>query len=40
VAAQHGAISLDLNGDIAAGTYLVTVIAGDQRYVERLVIAD
>jgi subtilisin-like proprotein convertase family protein len=38
--AQHGAISMDLNGDLAAGTYVVTIIAGDQRHVERLVIAD
>jgi len=38
VAAQHGAITLDLNGDIAAGTYVVTVVAGDVHHVERLVI--
>jgi hypothetical protein len=40
LAAQQGTMLLDLNGDLAAGTYLVTITAGDQRLVERLVIAD
>jgi hypothetical protein len=30
---------LDLNGELAAGTYLVTIIAGEERYTQRLVIA-
>jgi hypothetical protein len=31
---------IDLNGDLANGMYLVSVIAGDLRYTERLVIAN
>jgi hypothetical protein len=38
--AQHGAIGMDLNGEIATGTYVVTITAGDQRHVELLVIVD
>jgi hypothetical protein len=30
---------IDLNGDLANGLYLVSIIAGDKRYSERLVIA-
>ncbi|MDX9749727.1 MAG: 5'-nucleotidase C-terminal domain-containing protein, partial [Flavobacteriales bacterium] len=39
VKAQHGAMNMDLDG-LAAGTYVVAITAGDQRFVERLVIAD
>ncbi len=38
VAAQHGAMHVELGG-IANGTYVVTITAGDQRAVQRLVIA-
>jgi hypothetical protein len=30
---------LDLNGDLTAGTYLVSIIAGDKRWNQRLVVA-
>jgi hypothetical protein len=30
--------TLDLNGELAAGMYLVNVIAGNTTYTERLVI--
>ncbi|MBX2979024.1 MAG: T9SS type A sorting domain-containing protein [Flavobacteriales bacterium] len=37
---QDGSLltALPLNGDLAAGMYMVTVIAGDAQYVQRLVI--
>jgi hypothetical protein len=31
---------IDLNGDLANGVYLVSIIAGDKRYTERLIIAN
>jgi uncharacterized protein YegP (UPF0339 family) len=31
---------IDLNGDLANGVYLVSIMAGDKRYTERLVIAN
>jgi len=40
MAAQYGPTQVELNGEIAAGTYVVTITAGDLRYVERLVIGD
>jgi len=40
MAAQYDPTQIDLNGEIAAGTYVVTITAGDRRYVERLVIGD
>ncbi|MCW5900679.1 MAG: T9SS type A sorting domain-containing protein [Flavobacteriales bacterium] len=40
VAAQGGHLYtvLDLNGDLAAGVYMVNIIAGDAQYTQRLVI--
>lgn len=40
VPAQRGAIGMDLEGEIATGTYVVTITAGDQRHVELLVIVN
>ena len=31
---------IDLNGDLANGVYMVSIIAGDMRYTERLIIAN
>jgi hypothetical protein len=31
---------IDLNGDLANGVYLVSIMAGDKRYTERLIIAN
>jgi hypothetical protein len=37
---KHLNTVIDINGDLANGVYLVSIIAGDKRYTERLVIAN
>jgi hypothetical protein len=38
VAGSNVNTTLDLNGELAAGMYLVNITAGDTTYTERLVI--
>jgi subtilisin-like proprotein convertase family protein len=37
---EHLYTVIDLNGDLANGVYMVSIIAGDMRYTERLIIAN
>ncbi|MDX9751274.1 MAG: T9SS type A sorting domain-containing protein, partial [Flavobacteriales bacterium] len=37
---QHGPVQVDLDGDLASGTYLVVFTVGTDRFVKRMVISD
>jgi hypothetical protein len=37
---DHLRTMLDLQGELAAGVYIIHIVAGDQIYTERLVVAD